>query len=74
MGKEARSPELDTFATAFALAGEKQETVADEKTSALLKRFAGNPDVEKARGEFDHAQKVEESFHRDFDRQDFTDR
>ena len=46
-----------TFAAAFAVAGEKQETVADEETIALLKRFARNPDVEKARAEFDRAQK-----------------
>jgi len=72
-GREARPLELDTMAAAFAVVGEKQETVADEETIALLKRFAGNPDVEKARAE-DHAQKVEESFHRDFDGQDFTDR
>jgi hypothetical protein len=69
MGREARPPELDTMAAAFVVAGEKQETVADEETIALLKRFAGNPDVEKARAEFDRAQRVEESFHRDFDGQ-----
>jgi hypothetical protein len=38
----------------------------------LLKRFAANPDVEKARAEFDRAQKVEEKFHKDFDGQDFA--
>jgi len=38
----------------------------------LPKRFAGNPDVEKARAEFDRAQKVEEKFHKDFDGVDFT--
>jgi hypothetical protein len=49
-GREARSPELNTFAAAFAVAGEKQETVADEATIALLKRFWGNPDVERGQG------------------------
>ena len=44
--------------------GEKQEAVADEETVALLKRFAGNPDVEKARAEFERAQRVEEKFHK----------
>jgi hypothetical protein len=29
MGMERRPPELDTFAAAFAVAGEKQEMVAD---------------------------------------------
>jgi hypothetical protein len=33
----------------------------------LLKRFEGDPDIEKARAEFDRAQKVEEQFHREFD-------
>jgi hypothetical protein len=73
-GKEARPPELDTFAAAFAVAGEDQEKVADEETLVLLKRFSRNPDIEKARAEFDRAQKVEERFHKDFDGQDFTKR
>ena len=47
-GREARPPELDTFAAAFAVAGEKQELVADQETLVLLKRFSHNPDVEKA--------------------------
>jgi hypothetical protein len=37
-----------------------------------LERFSGNPDVEKARSEFERAQKIEETFHRDFDGIDFT--
>jgi hypothetical protein len=73
-GKEARPPELDTFAAAFAVAGEDQEKVADEETPVLLKRFSRNPDIEKARVEFDRAQKVEEKFHHDFDGVDFTKR
>ena len=73
-GKEERPPELDTMAEVFAVAGEKQETMADEETIALLKRFSRNPDVQKARAEFDSAQKVEEKFHKDFDGQDFTER
>jgi hypothetical protein len=74
MGKEARSPELDTFAAAFAVAGEDQEKVADEETWVLLKRFSRDPDIEKARAEFDRAQKVEERFHKDFDGVDFSSR
>jgi hypothetical protein len=35
-GREARPPELDKFVTAFALAGEKQEMVANQKTVVLL--------------------------------------
>ena len=72
MGKEERPPELDTFAAAFAVAGEDQEKAADEETLVLLKRFFRNPEVEKARAEFDRAQKVEDQFHHDFDGVDFT--
>ena len=64
-GKEERLPELDIFAAAFAVAGEDQ--AADERTLVLLKRFSRDPDVGKARAEFDRAQKVEEKYHRDFD-------
>jgi hypothetical protein len=72
-GKEERPLELDTFAAAFAVAGEDQEKAADEETLVLLKRFKSNPDIEKARTEFERAQKVEERFHKDFDSVDFTD-
>ena len=71
-GKEARPPELDTFAAAFAIAGEDQEQAADKETLVLLKRFSGNPVIEKAKAEFERAQKVEERFHKDFDGIDFT--
>jgi hypothetical protein len=71
-GKEVRSPELDTFAAAFAVAGEDQEKAADKETLVLLKRFSGNPDIEKAKAEFERARKVEERFHKDFDQVDFT--
>jgi hypothetical protein len=66
-GREARPPELDTFAAAFAVAGEKQELVADQETLVLLKRFSHNPEVAKASVEFERAQKAEQRFHRDFD-------
>ena len=70
--RQARPPELDTFAAAFALAGEKQEMVADQETLALLKRFSRDPGVAKARVEFEHAQRAEETFHQDFDGLDLT--
>jgi hypothetical protein len=73
-GKEARPPELDTFAAAFAIAGENQEMVADQKTAVLLKQFSHSPGIEKARVEFEHAQKAEERFHKDFDGLDFSNR
>jgi hypothetical protein len=46
--------------------------MADEQTLVLLKRFSRNPNVEKARAEFERAQKVEDQFHKDFDGVDFT--
>jgi hypothetical protein len=71
-GRQARPPELDTFAAAFAVAGEKQEMVADQETLALLKRFARDSGVAEARAEFEHAQRAEETFHKDFDGLDLT--
>jgi hypothetical protein len=44
------------------------------KTLVLLKRFSVNPDVEKAKTEFERAQKIEEIFHKDFDGIDFASR
>ena len=73
-GKEQRPPEVDMFAQTFSVAGEKQEKAADRMTAALLKRFEGNPDLEKAKVDFDRAQEVEKRFHLDFDGQDFTSR
>jgi hypothetical protein len=49
------------------VAGEKQEMVVDQETLALLKRFSRDPGVAKARAEFEHAQRAEETFHKDFD-------
>jgi hypothetical protein len=72
MGKEERPRELDTFAAAFAVAGEDREKAADEETLALLRRFSGNPGIQKAKAEFERAQKIEERFHHDFDGVDFT--
>jgi hypothetical protein len=73
-GTQARPPELDKYATALAVAGEYQEKVADKEIRALLKRFADNPDIEKARAKFESAQKVEERFHQEFDGLDFSGR
>jgi hypothetical protein len=69
---QARPPELDTFAAAFAVAGEKEEMVADQQTLALLKRFSRDAGVAKARAEFERAKRAEETFHRDFDGLDLT--
>jgi hypothetical protein len=59
-GRQARPLELDTIAAVFSIAGERQETIADRETLVLLKRFSGNPAVEKARAEFERAQKLED--------------
>ncbi|MBV8141125.1 MAG: hypothetical protein JOZ60_03675 [Verrucomicrobia bacterium] len=73
-GKEARPPELDSFAAAFAVAGEEQEKVADRETLVLLKRYSHNSQIEKATGEFERAQKAEQRFHKKFDGLDFSSR
>jgi hypothetical protein len=71
-GKKPRSPEVDRFAQAFSVAGEKQEKAADEATVALLTKLPFNSDIEKARAAFGQAQAVEDRFHHDFDGVDFT--
>src|SRR5690349_2488272 len=43
--RKLRPLQLDNCIAAFAVAGEKLEEVADEKTLVLLERFSGNPDV-----------------------------
>jgi hypothetical protein len=71
-GKKPRPPEVDQFAQAFSVAGEKQETVADEATVVLLRKLSGNSDIEKAKAAFSQAQAVEEQFRHDFNGVDFT--
>jgi hypothetical protein len=66
-GQGVRHPELDSFAAALAVANEDQEKTADNETLVLLKRYAGNPAVEKAKVEFERAKTVEQKFHKDFD-------
>jgi hypothetical protein len=56
----------------FRVAGEKQETVADEATAALLTKLPFNSDLEKAKAVLAQAQSVEEEFRRDFNGVDFT--
>jgi hypothetical protein len=73
-GKEERPLEVDTFAAAFAIAGEEQEKLAHQETLVLLKRFALYPDVKKAMVKFQRAQKVEQAFHKEFDGLDINSR
>ncbi len=63
----ARPPALDKFGAAFSIAGEPQQKVADEKKETLLEHFSGDPDVEEARAEIEHAQEIKEIFHKGFD-------
>ena len=64
--------QLDNFIAAYSI--EKLEKAADEKTVALLECLSDSPNIEKARAEFERAQKTEETFHKDFDGIDFTSR
>jgi hypothetical protein len=73
-GREPRPPQVDKFREAFQLAGEIREIAAEKETAALLQRFSDDPEVKKAASEFDHAQKLEETFLKDFEGQDFTSR
>jgi hypothetical protein len=73
-GRELRPPQVDKFREAFQPAGEIREIAADKETAALLERFSGDPQLQKAAAEFDQAQKLEETFLKDFERQDFTSR
>ena len=70
--RKPRPPEVDKLAKAFRLAGERQDTAADDATSDLLEHFQDEPGIQKARVEFACAQEAEEQFHRDFDGQDFV--
>ncbi len=70
--RQPRPPEADKLVKAFRLAGESRETAADDATSDLLEHFQDEPDIQKARVEFECAQEAEEQFHRDFDGQDFV--
>jgi hypothetical protein len=60
-------PVLDKLAAALSIAGEPQQNAADEKKGALLEQFSGDPDVEKARAEIEHAQEIDATFRKDFD-------
>jgi hypothetical protein len=71
-GREPRPPQ-DKFHDAFEPAG-LREIAAEKATAALLQRYGAEPDVQKAATEFDHAQKLEEIFLKDFEGQDFTRR
>ena len=73
-GRKPRPQEVDKFRDAFRVSGEIQEIAADKKTAALLERFSGDPQLQKAAAEFDQAQKLEETFLKDFVGQDFTSR
>ena len=59
--KEARTSALDKFAASFSVAGEKQAIRAEYETRVLLDRFSwGSLRLQKARAEFENAQKIEQ--------------
>jgi hypothetical protein len=62
----ARPLTLEKFAAACSTTGEPQQKTAEEKKGALLEHLSGDPDVEKARLEIEHAQEIEETFDKDF--------
>jgi hypothetical protein len=72
--KKARPPEVDRCFQSFSVAGGKQEKVVDEATVVLLGKLPLDSDIQKAKAAFDQAQSVEESFLRDFEGVDFTNR
>jgi len=53
-------------AAAFSIADERHQKAAEEKKGAVLGHFSGDPDVEKATAEIEHAQEIEETFRKDF--------
>jgi hypothetical protein len=71
-GRQPRPSQLDKIAAVLSSADEKQKTVAEQKTIMFLKRFSGKPNVKKAEVEFERAQEVEQTFHKDFQWQDFA--
>ena len=50
-----KSQKLDALTAAFAVAGEKQQALAEEKTKALFKQVGRGSDIDRARVEFEHA-------------------
>src|SRR6516164_5164792 len=73
-GKESRPAQLDKYSAAFSIAGEKQEKAADERHCCYWNALRAIPAFEKGKAEFERAQNVEETFHKDFDGIDFTSR
>ena len=63
---DARPPALDRFTEAFLIIRERQQKAVDEKTSGSLVHLSGDPNVEKARAEIEHAQEIEETFDKNF--------
>ena len=56
---------MDAVTSVFAMAGEKQQEEAEQDTEAGFQRLPSSSDIERARLEFEHTQKVEEGFHKD---------
>jgi hypothetical protein len=63
---DARPPALDKFTEAFLIIRERQQKAVDEKTRGLLVHLSGDPNVEKARAEIEHAQEIDQTSRKDF--------
>jgi hypothetical protein len=62
----ARPPALDKFTEAFLIIRERQQKTVDEKTRGLLVHLSGDPNVEEARAEIEHAQEIDQTSRKDF--------
>jgi hypothetical protein len=69
-GRQARPPEH--LRGGIRSGGRKTGDGCGQETRALVKRFSRDPGVAKARAEFGHAQRAEETFRKDFDGLDLT--
>ena len=57
-GRAARTHEVEQVSRGVPGRWEIREIAADKETAALLKRFSGHPEIQKAAAEFDNAQKL----------------
>jgi hypothetical protein len=62
----ARPPALNRFTAAFLMIRERQQKAAEEKKGPLPEQLSGDPNVEKARAEIEHAQEIDQTSRKDF--------
>jgi hypothetical protein len=71
-GKTPQTKEIDRIREIFSGYGEAQEKQLEAAMISMLKQLDGDAEVSKAEIEFYRVQKVEDQFHRDFDRLNST--